>query len=170
MADEDLHPFRPHALIEQVQDIVLLTEGLEERLQRLDVGQTPAAHEIRLAGEHELGLRLRIREDLMRHLDGLDHQRVHRRPRLLEVGEEQLADLRQRMTAEAFVQVVRRLAQLVGAEISLHVHDFVLDLAIVHDEDREHALTGQRQELDLAQRRLRAPRHRHDARELRDGG
>ena len=67
------------------------------------------------------------------------------------------------------VQIVAGAPKLVRTEISRNVQDFVLDLAVVDHEDGEHPMSRQRQELDLAQCRLRSPRHRDDAGEARDG-
>ena len=41
------------------------------------------AHQVRFAGDTNSGSRLRFRENLLRHLDRLDHQRVHRGARAL---------------------------------------------------------------------------------------
>ena len=88
----------------------------------------------------------------------------------LSSREQQIAAPRGRLRPpNVLVQVVARALELVGAEISRNVEDFVLDLAVVDHEDGQHAMARQRQELDLPQRRLRAPRHGHDAREARDG-
>src|SRR6187200_1512695 len=70
VADEDLDAVRLHALVQQVQDVALPTEGLEQALQ-IYVRDLVEAHEIRLAGDDELWRGLDLRKNLLRHLDGL---------------------------------------------------------------------------------------------------
>src|SRR6185503_17854363 len=168
MADEDLDAIGLHALVEQMQDVALPAERLEQALQSLYVGDLVQPHEIRFAGHDELGRRLRFREHLLRHLDRLDHQRIHRGARSLELGEQQLADFRQAAAAAIVVQIIAGTLELVGTEISRNVENFVLDLAIIDYEDGEHSMARQRQKLDLPQRGLRAARHRDDPGEARD--
>src|SRR5256886_10586259 len=49
MADEDLHPFRLQALVEQVQKVALFVERLEQPPQLLHAGELRHAHEVGLA-------------------------------------------------------------------------------------------------------------------------
>ena len=78
-----------------------VAERLEQALQLLDVRKLLEAHEIRLAGDHELRSRLASGKTLLRHLDRFDHQRVHRRASPLQLAEQQLPHLRQAAPAEA---------------------------------------------------------------------
>ena len=66
---------------------LLPAERLEQAFERLDVRYAVAAHQIRLAGHDELGPAIDFRNHLLCHLDRFDHQRVHRRSRLLELGD-----------------------------------------------------------------------------------
>ena len=68
---------------------------------------------------------------------------------------------------ELLVQEIRGTPQFLGRVIALELHDAVLHVAAVDDHDREHAVVGQRQELDLAQRLVRLARNRHDAGQVR---
>src|SRR5262249_27091494 len=52
VADEDLHAFRLQAVVEQVQEIALLVEGLEQAAQLLDAGELGHAHEVGLPLDH----------------------------------------------------------------------------------------------------------------------
>ena len=109
-------------------------------------------------------------DDLLREPDRIQHQLVQVLARFLELAEQVIAHRAQLLAAELLVQIVRRAAQLVRAVVALELQDAVLNLAPVHDQDREHAVVRQRHELDLAQRRMALPRQRHDAGQARDAG
>src|SRR5258708_7585599 len=49
VSDEDLPPFGLKAVVEQVQEVALLVEGLEQPPQLLDVGELGGPHEVGLA-------------------------------------------------------------------------------------------------------------------------
>ena len=79
-------------------------------------------------------------------------------------------DVLQRFTREFAIDVVGRLHQFAFAESPIGVDHPVLHLAFVDDEDHEHAIGRQRQELDLPQRDLLLARQRDDARHAADFG
>ncbi len=171
MADEDLHAVGAHALVEQVQYVALLVERIEQALQLLDVGELGEAHQIRLAGDHDVGGHLAVgtlAEHLLRHADGIEHQLVHVAAGFLQLRQQLLAHVTELAAAELLVEEVRRAAQLLRLESALELQDPVLHLAAVDDQDREHPLVRQPEELDLRDRRVRLARDRHDAGELRE--
>ena len=51
---------------------------------------------------------------------------------------------------QLLVEEVRGAPQLVGGVIALELDDAVLHLAVVEHQDHEHAVLGERHELDLA--------------------
>ncbi len=172
MADEDLHALAVQALVQQVQDVALLVEGLEQPPQAVHVRQLGESHQVGLAGDHHVGIRL-VRlplERALRERDGVDHEPVHLLARLLQLRHELRAHVGELAAAELLVQVGGGPAQLVGGVAPVELHDAVLHLAPVHHQDREHPIAGEPDELDLRQCGMRLARHRHDTGQPRQAG
>ena len=68
------------------------------------------------------------------------------------------------------VQEVRRHRQLGGGERLVGEEDAVLHVALGRHDDQQHPLLGERQELDVPERRAAAARRHHDAGETRELG
>ena len=98
------------------------------------------------------------------------HQLIHARFVAMHAFEQLRPDVLQRLAGKLAIDVVGRLDQFAFAEAPVGVDHPVLHLAFVDDEDHEHAIGRQRQELDLPQRDLLLPRQRDDARHAADFG
>src|SRR5215472_17246430 len=171
VADEDLHPFGLETLIEQVQEIALLVEGLEQAPQLLDARELGDAHEVGLALDDILELVLaRDLEDLLGDCDRIQHDLVHVGACLGKLAQQLLAHLAERAAAKLLVQVVRGTLEIIGRVVPLELDDAVLHLAVVKDEHDQYAVLREPDELHLRHGRLPGARQGDDAGELRGGG
>jgi len=171
VADEDLHAFGLEALIEQVQEVALLVEGLEQPAQLLDTGELGDPHEVRLALDHVFDLVLAAGvEHLLSDGDGIQHDLIHVSARLGELAQQLLAHLAQRAAAELLVEVIRGTLELVRRIMALELDDAVLHLAVVEHQHDEHPVLREPDEFHLRHRRLAGTRQGDDTRELRGGG
>src|SRR5580765_6670014 len=171
VADEDLHPLGLEAVIEQVQEVALLVEGLEQAPQLLHVGELGHPHEVGLALDHVLKPALAAAlEHLLGHRDGIEHDLVHVRVRLGELAQDLLTHLAQGAAAALLAEVVRGALELLGAVAPLGLDDAVLYLAVVEDQHHEYAVLGERHELNLAYVGGAGARQRHDTGQARGAG
>ena len=71
----------------------------------------------------------------------------------------------QRQPGKLFVEVVRRLAQIVGAQRLVELDDFLDHMAAARHDDDEHAQPAERHELDAVEHRgfVRRPHREADA-------
>ena len=104
----------------------------------------------------------------MRNADDIEHRLVHRIARLFKVFDEARVDVRQLDTGIIFVNVVGRTLEFVCGIVALGMQNAVLHFAIIDDQDGEHPVIREWQELDLPQGRARALRHSHYARQARN--
>ena len=65
------------------------------------------------------------------------------------------------LAGEVLVDVVRRLGELAVRVLAVGMQDPVLHIALGRDDDQQHALVGEPQELDLLEARAAARRHHH---------
>src|SRR5580658_2658301 len=115
MADEDLHPFRLEAVVEQMQEVTLLIERFEQAPQLFHVGELSGAHEIGLALDDVLEVAVGgpAFEHLLRHGDRVQHDLVQVRVRLGQLPQDLLAHFAQNAAAKLLVQVVRSALELI---------------------------------------------------------
>ncbi len=138
------------------------------RAQPVDVGHLREPHEVRLAGHDHVRVALDrlVREGALRERDRVHHHPVHLLAGFLQLGDEPRPHAGQLLPAEQLVQVGRGAAQFLGREVTVELHDAVLHLAAVDDQDRQHAVARKSHEFDLRERRMGLARDRHDAGEM----
>ena len=95
----------------------------------------------------------RLVDHLLRQVDRVEHHLVEVLARFLQLRDQMSSRTAlSSLPRNCLFRIVRRAPQLVGAVVALELQDAVLHFAAVDDQDREHAVVGQRHELDLAER------------------
>ena len=168
-ADDDRQALAVDVLVEQPDEPLLLLDHQQQRLQRPEREPLIFAEQRRRAVHVQRARLGQIGKRRGREPHRARHQRVVQQPFFVHPLEHRFARPRQRQPGKLRVQIVGRLAQIVGVERFADLDHLLDDMTAARDDDDEHAGAAERNELDaIEHRRLvrRAKRETDVARRL----